>query len=140
MTGPKRNRVLLGPRVCSAFPPLARSWGPTPGVGLALSLASSGGASGSASSPREMPFLRPRLWSRRHPSTVPGSASARPPPTPAAQSRCPPGADDSASCHIPQQPHCGERPTPCPLRNPSVARTCALRPVSPREGVDCLSG
>lgn len=58
------------------------------------------------------------------------------PHSPATQSRCPPGADDSASYHIPQQPHCGERPTPCPPRNPSVARTYTLRPVSPREGAD----
>lgn len=65
-----------------------------------------------------------------------GSASACPPPTPAAQSRCPPGADGSACYHIPRQPHCGERPTPCPPRNPSVARTYTLRPVSPWEGVD----
>ena len=78
--------------------------------GLALSLTCQGGPVGARPPCGRCPSSQtPALVSQR-PSAVPGSASSCPPPTPAAQSRCP-GADDSASCHVPQQPHCGERPT-----------------------------
>uniref|UniRef100_A0AAA9RWI7 F-box and leucine rich repeat protein 2 n=1 Tax=Bos taurus TaxID=9913 RepID=A0AAA9RWI7_BOVIN len=73
----------------------------------------------------------------RHPSAVPGSASAplsTPPCCPEPLSSW--GCCDSASYRIPHQPPCGERPTPYPPRNPSVAKIYTLGPARPREGVD----
>ena len=122
------------------FLPRARELGgPIPGVGAwpSVSLCQAG-PQWEQPPPcgRALPH-RPRLSSQQRPSAVPGSASAplsTPPCRPEPLSSW--GCCDLASYRIPHQPPGGERPTPYPPRNPSVAKIDTLGPASPREGVD----